>query len=64
MHNLWEMHPRSTKRLLLHRATAACMTNQIKFILNHIATHPEYMDGTGLFKAFQENQATVLCKPG
>ena len=43
--------------LLLHRATAARMTNQIKFILNHITTHPEYMDGTGLFEAFQENQA-------
>ncbi len=44
-------------KLLLHRATAARMTNQIEFILNHIATHPKYMDGTGLFEAFQENHA-------
>ncbi len=32
------------------------MTNQIEFIINHIASQPDYIDSTGLFKAFQENQ--------
>jgi hypothetical protein len=44
-------------KLLLHRATAACMNNQIKFIINHITAQPEFLEGNGLFKAFQENQA-------
>ena len=43
--------------LLLHRATAARMTNQIEFIINHIASQPDYIKNTGLFEAFQENQA-------
>jgi hypothetical protein len=46
--------------LLLHRAMAAQMTNQIEnqieFIINHIASQPEYIDNTALFEAFQENQ--------
>ncbi len=42
--------------LLLHRATSACLNNQIEFIINHIAAQPGYLEGNGLFKAFQENQ--------
>ncbi len=42
---------------LLHRAKAACMNNQIEFIINHIAAQPEFLEGNGLFEAFQENQA-------
>jgi hypothetical protein len=44
-------------KLLLHRAMAACMNNQIKFIINHIAAQPEFLEGNGQFEAFQENQA-------
>ncbi len=43
--------------LLLHRATATRMTNQMEFIINHIASQPNYIKNTGLFEAFQENQA-------
>jgi hypothetical protein len=43
--------------LLLRRATAARMTNQIEFIINHITSQPDYIKNTGLFEAFQENQA-------
>ncbi len=44
-------------KLLLHQAKAARMNNQIKFIINHIATQSEFLEGNGLFEAFQENQA-------
>jgi hypothetical protein len=33
------------------------MSNQIKFFINHIAAQPEFLEGNGLFEAFQENQA-------
>ena len=41
--------------LLLHRATAARMTNQIEFIINNIAKKPEFLEGEGLFEAYQEH---------
>jgi hypothetical protein len=44
-------------KLLLHQAMAAHMNNQIKFIINHFAAQPEFLERNGLFKAFQENQA-------
>ncbi len=47
-------------KLLLHQAMAARMNNQIKFIINHIAAQPEFLEGNGLFKAFQENQAIFV----
>ncbi len=36
---------------------AARMTNQLEIIINHIAAQPEFLEGNGLFEAFQENQA-------
>ncbi len=41
--------------LLLHQATSACLNNQIEFIVNHIAAQHEYLEGNGLFEAFQQN---------
>jgi hypothetical protein len=33
------------------------MNNQIEFIINHITAQPEFLEGNGLFEAFQENLA-------
>jgi hypothetical protein len=41
--------------LLLHQAMSACLNNQVEFIINHIMAQPEYLEGNGLFKAFQQN---------
>jgi hypothetical protein len=31
------------------------MTNQIEFIINNIAKKPEFLEGEGLFEAYQEH---------
>ncbi len=41
--------------LLYHRVTNSRLNNQIEFIINHIATQPDYLNGNGLFEAFQQN---------
>ncbi len=35
---------------------AAWMTNQIEFIINHIASKPDYIDSASLYEEFQDNQ--------
>jgi hypothetical protein len=46
-------------KLFLHQAMAACMNNQIEFIINHITAQPDSLEGNRLFEAFQENQAKL-----
>ncbi len=41
--------------LLLPRATSARLNNQIEFIINHIMAQSKYLEGNGLFEAFQQN---------